>query len=112
MVGAESTGKSQGILGRIVHTITQRPLKVVSIGLGVAAMGEVVLGSSSTGDGVNFAGHMGQVITNIMAQRPIDASNNAQAAIRDIGAGAMSGTWIAPAAGAIITGIISRKFRI
>lgn len=94
------------------NTITNRPLKVVSASLGVAAVGEIVLSGSSTGDGVGVLGHIMNGITAIQAKNSTDAAFNFSAIPRDIGAGVMNGTWILPAAGAVVTGYVSKKYRI
>lgn len=106
-----STGP-KGLLGRALHTVTHRPLKVVAASLGIAAAGEIVLSGSSTGDGVNAIGHVMNAINAAGTGDAKDLAFNVSAIPRDIGAGVMNGAWVGPAIGAIVTGYVSRRFRL
>lgn len=106
-----STGKG-GFLGRAFRTVTTRPLKVVAAGLGIGAAASVLLSGSSTGDGNGTIAHIGLAISAAQRNDMPSVGANLNAIPGDILNGAMSGQWIAPAIGAIVTGVISRKFRI
>ena len=97
------------MLGRFLHVATTRPLKVVSSALGIGAVGMIV-----TNPGQQYS-----VLTDVMtgiADLQAGNQSGAQAAFGNIPThvvqGVSSPEFFTAAAGAVITGIISKKFRI
>jgi hypothetical protein len=95
-----------------MHTVTTRPLKIVAAGLGIGAASAVLLSGSSTGDGNGTLAHLSLGFQAAQKGDMGSATLNFQAIPGDILNGAMNGSWVAPAAGAVIVGYISRKFRV
>ncbi len=96
---------------RILKTITERPLKTISVATGVGAVADLVF----AGGDYSVAGCVAKAIQDGTSGAP----NAAQAAMADLGgiSGAIGGAVFSPsflglAATSVVSGVLSKKFRI
>lgn len=98
---------------RVTHTLMNRPLKAIAVGLGIAAAATpAVVVSPTTGNSV-----IGHAVAAWQASQeggagPAAVAFNIQSIPTAYIDGVKSGQWIVPAIGAAVTAFASKKFKI
>lgn len=88
--------------GGLFRTITNRPLKLVSAAFGIGAVASAVLMPDSNGN---------SVITDIVTAQQTQGQS-LQNLPYHITNSLAQGQWIAPTIGAVVTGYISKRFKV